>query len=88
MQKFQEIVFIQGEEAEEPLEILDKHGESSALQYLKQWDYGENDGEIYDEIPAGSNDSTYREDCYIMNYNTSLGYIGLCKINETKQEAS
>ena len=50
--------------------------------------YGENDGEIYDEIPAGSNDSTYREDRYIMNYNTSLGYIGLCKMIEAKQEAS
>lgn len=88
MQKFQEIVFIQGEEAEEPLNILDNEGESAAFQYLAQWDYGENDGEIYDEIPAGSNDSTYREDCYIMNYNTSLGYIGLCKMIEAKQEAS
>lgn len=46
MQKFQEIVFIQGEEAEEPLNILDSEGESAALQYLAQWDYGENDGEI------------------------------------------
>ena len=88
MQKFQEIVFIQGEEAEEPLNILDSEGESAALQYLAQWNYGENDGEIYDEIPAGSNDSTYTEDCYIMNYNTSLGYIGLCKMIEAKQEAS
>ena len=52
MQKFQEIVFIQGEEAEEPLNLLDNEGESAALQYLAQWDYGENDGEIYDEIPA------------------------------------
>ena len=65
MQKFQEIVFIQGEEAEEPLNILDSEGESAALQYLAQWDYGENDGEIYDEIPAGSVDSTYREDDYM-----------------------
>lgn len=48
MRKFLSIVFIQNEEAEEPLEILEEHGKSTALQYLKQWDYGENDGEIYD----------------------------------------
>lgn len=88
MQKFQEIVFIQGEEAEELLEILKSRGESAALQYLVQWDYGEGDGDIHDENPAGSNDSTYSEGCYIISYSTTLGYIGLCKIIEAKQEAS
>lgn len=83
MREYLSIVFIHNEEAEEPLNILDNEGESAALQYLARWDYGENDGEIYDEIPAGSDDSIYHEDGYIMNYNTSLSYIGLCKMIET-----
>ena len=79
MPQFLNIVFIQNEDAAEPLKILEEQGESAALQYLCQWDYAENDGETYDENPRGSGDSVYREGNYIMTYNTSLGYIGLCK---------
>jgi hypothetical protein len=39
-QKYYEIVFMQGEEAEEPLKILEDKGESAAIEYLKDWDYG------------------------------------------------
>ena len=78
------IVFIQNEEAEEPLRILEDQGEGAALRYLRQWDYREEEGEVYDENPGGSGDSVYREGNYIMTYNTSLGYIGLCKIMETE----
>lgn len=88
MQKFLNIVFIQNEEAEEPLRILEDQGEGAALRYLRQWDYreddGEDDGEVYDENPGGNGDSVYREGNYILTYNTSLGYIGLCKIMETE----
>ena len=80
MQEYLNIVFIQNEEAEEPLNILEEQGEGAALQYLRQWDYGEDDGEAYDENPGGSGDFIYREGNYMMTYNTSLGYIGLCKI--------
>lgn len=86
MSKYLNIVFIQNEEAAEPLKILEEQGESAALRYLRQWDYGENDGEIYDENPGGSGDSTYREGNYIMTYNTSLEYIGLCKIIKNTEE--
>ncbi|OQA82032.1 MAG: hypothetical protein BWY31_03441 [Lentisphaerae bacterium ADurb.Bin242] len=80
MKEYMSIVFIQNEEAEEPLNILEAQGKGAALQYLRQWDYGEDDGETYPENPAGSGDSTYREGNYIMSYNSSMGYIGLCKI--------
>ena len=80
MPQFLNIVFIQNENAAEPLKILEEQGESAALQYLCQWDYAENDGETYDENPRGSGDFVYHEGNYIMTYNTSLGYIGLCKI--------
>lgn len=88
MSQFLSIVFIQNEEAEESLKILEEYGEAAALRYLRQWDYGESDGEIYDENPGGSGDSVYCEGSYVMTYNTSLEYIGLCKIIENTEEAS
>lgn len=80
MPQYLNIVFMQNEEAAEPLRILAEQGESAALQYLRQWDNDEDDGEIYAENPGGSGDSVYREENFVMTYNASLEYIGLCKI--------
>lgn len=87
MTKYQEIVFMQNENAEEALKILNEQGEEAAMNHLKQWDYGENEGEIYEQNPGGSNDHIYRQGDCIMTYNESLGYIGLCRIiNEENQK--
>ena len=86
MKKYMEIVFIQNEEAETPLKILEEQGEDAAMNYLRQWDYGDDDGEFYDRNPGGSGDSAYRKGNYVMTYNTSLGYIGLCKIIDEEEQ--
>ena len=86
MTKYLEIVFIQNEEAETPLKILEEQGEDAAMNYLRQWDYSDDDGEIYDRNPGGSGDSAYRKGNYVMTYNTSLGYIGLCKIIDEEEQ--
>ena len=86
MTKYLEIVFIQNEEAETPLKILEEQGENAAMNYLRQWDYGDDNGEIYDRNPGGSGDSVYRKGNYVMTYNTSLGYIGLCKIIDEEEQ--
>ena len=80
MAHYEEIVFIEHEEAAEPLAILEEQGEEAAMNYLRQWDYGDHDGEIFDENPAGSGDHVYWKDGYVMSYNTYFQYIGLCKI--------
>ena len=77
--KYESIVFMQGEEADEPLKILEEQGEEAALEFLKQWDYGEG-GETYNENPAGDDDDEYRSGNYIMSYNTRIGTIGLCQV--------
>jgi len=41
----QDIIFLQGEEAIIPLDILEDQGEEIVIEYLLQWDYGE--GERY-----------------------------------------
>ena len=86
MKKYMEIVFIQNEEAETPLKILEEQGEDAAMNYLRQWDYGDDDGEIYYRNPGGSGDSAYRKGNFVMSYNTSLGYIGLCKIIDEEEQ--
>jgi hypothetical protein len=74
--KVQDVVFIQGEEAEEPLKILDDEGVEAAADYLAQWDNGE--GEFID-FPAGSDDDVEEIGEYIVVWNDRLSYIGIVK---------
>lgn len=77
--KYKEIIFLQGEEATEVLEILEEEGENVAFQYLLQRDYGESpitEG----EFPFGSIDKLFYREHFIMSYNTKVGYIGLIEV--------
>lgn len=75
-ERYEDVVFLQGDEAEEPMNILDEKGVDAALEYLKQWHYpGEHMGRK--ELPHGTNDKTYEKDGYIMGWNPHLPYIGL-----------
>lgn len=79
------IVFMQGEEADVPLEILNSKGEDAALEYLKQWDYGDAT-ETTVGSGAGRSDSQYQKDNYLMSWNDRLGYIGLERIEDDVKE--
>ncbi len=83
--RYEDIVFLQGEEAEEMLDLIRDSGERHALHHLSEiYDYGEapvREG----EAPWGGTDYVHREiDCrlpdYAMSYNLGLGYVGLIKI--------
>jgi len=74
--RYEDVVFIQGEEANEPLDILEEKGENAALEYLQQWHYpGEHS--TRNELPHGAEDRTYDVDGYHMAWNPRIGYIGL-----------
>jgi hypothetical protein len=76
LDKYEDVVFLQGDDAFQPLEILDSKGADAALEYLKQWHYpGEHMGS--QELGHGSSDETYEKDGYVMSWNSRLGYIGL-----------
>jgi hypothetical protein len=89
----QSIVFIQGDEADEPISLLYNqeepgsccyHGPTAesidaAFAYLRQWDYGEPTEES-DEPGSGYADDTWEQDGYRMSANLGLGYIGLERI--------
>ena len=75
---FQRIVFAQGDDAIEPLEILDNQGDDAAIEYLSQWDTGE--GQVSEKPSNGSSDYVVEKDGYRLSYNLRLGYIGLERI--------
>jgi len=78
---FAEIVFIQGWEAAEPLQILDEQGKDAAVDYLMQWENGEEQHQtdvIRNRI--GSRSQVYIRDNYVMVYSSSYEYISLLKI--------
>jgi hypothetical protein len=75
-ERYEDVVFLQGDGAEETMEILNTLGKDAALTHLMQWHYpGEHMGS--NEESHGSNDKTYRKDGYIMSWNTHIPYIGL-----------
>lgn len=92
--RYQSIVFIQGDDANEPIDLLynwqgDKHhchylgvtqeSVAAALEYMRQWDYGE-PAEETDTPSGGSSDDTWAEGEYILTAHLGLGYIGLERI--------
>ncbi len=81
MTKYIQIVFLQGDEAEEVLNIIDEKGELAGIEYLNQWNF--NEGEIIEgELPAGKGDFTFKEGDFILNYRPVLSYAGLVQLIE------
>lgn len=95
MPAYEQIVFMQGDDADEPIDILyarDKEetnipyyrgpfAESiaAAFEYLKQWDYGEG-GEVRKGPSSGQGDDFWEEGGYRMSAHCGLGHIGLERI--------
>lgn len=89
---YQDIVFMQGDSAEGVLAALCNaegvvvHGVTSesvaaTVEYLRQWDYGDGDGDIRDDLGNGSNDEVIVvDDGYVISYNYGLTYIKLSRV--------
>ncbi len=74
--KIERIIFLQGEQADEALELYRNTGAEGVLQYLSEWHYpGEH--ETVSEYGAGSSDRTYEIGGYKLTVNLNLNYIGL-----------
>lgn len=78
------VVFLQGEEADEVLDLIDAQGTDAAIEHLTGYDYGDEtveaaiaNGHVYDEPQAGATDRTATRDVYTLTYNASLGHVGL-----------
>ncbi|MBT2498532.1 hypothetical protein J7E25_05440 [Agromyces sp. ISL-38] len=82
------VAFLQGEEAEELLALIDREGPISAIYQLRQYDRGDAtveaalaDGYVYDAVPAGSTDHTIEPfgSPYALTYSDTFGYVSLLK---------
>ena len=90
------VTFLQGDEADEVLAMIDRDGAAVAIEYLQQWDYGEEttgaaleNGYVYDRIPAGSTDRTIESDgsTYALTYSTTFGYVSLLRRHPADSES-
>ena len=79
--RYERIVFLQGSEADEALQILDEQGEQAALDYLSNW-WNKGEHEQGNEHSYGASDKIFESESLegpklILSYNEGLGYIGL-----------
>lgn len=80
------VVFLQGEEAEEVLGLIDRAGIDTAIIHLAQWDFGEEttdaameNGYVYDALPTGALDRVATEGDYALTYNPAIGHVNLLR---------
>jgi len=80
------VVFLQGEDADRVLDIIENDGPDAAFEHLAGYDFGEEtvqaalaNGYVYDEPPTGVLDRTATHDAYTLTYNPSLGHVSLLR---------
>ena len=85
-QKWVSVVFMQGDDADEVLGIIDTHGTQTAVEYLSNWDYAEettsaaiDNQSTYEAIPAGTLDKVAEHGIYTLTYNPFMGHVGLLR---------
>lgn len=85
-QRWISVVFLQGDEADRALEIIDRDGTDAAIEHLAGYDYGTEtvdaaleNGYVYDTLPIGATDRVATRDVYTLTYNHSLGHVGLLR---------
>ncbi len=80
------VVFLQGTEADEVLDLIDRDGTDAAIEHLAGYDFGEEtvqaaleNGYVYDTPPTGTTDHVATRDVYTLSYNPSFAYVGLSR---------
>lgn len=94
MPAYEQIVFMQGDDADKPIDILYARDKShdipyytgpfaesvaAAFEYLKQWDYGDG-GEVRAAASPGQSDDAWEEGGYRLSAHCGQHYIGLERI--------
>ena len=85
------VAFLQGEEADAVLDLIDRDGAEAAIAHLSGYDYGEEttqaaleNGDVYDDQPpTGSTNRTVQDGRYALTYNHGLGHVGLYREFDT-----
>lgn len=80
------VVFLQGSEADDVLDLIDRDVPDAAIAHLRNWDYGDEttdaaleNGYVYDEPPTGQLDRVAIDGDYTLTYNPFMGHINLLR---------
>lgn len=89
------IVFLQGQDADEVLAIIDRDGTDAAIEHLAGFDMGEEttqaalvNGYVYDTIPAGPLDRTTSSGEYTLTYNHDHGHVSLLRAHPEPRKSA
>ena len=87
------IVFLQGQDADEVLAIIDRDGTDAAIEHLAGFDMGEEttqaafvNGYVYNTIPTGPLDHTTTTGVYTLTYNHDHGHVSLLRAHPETRE--
>lgn len=93
VQRWISVCFLQGEDADEVLQMIDDEGVDAALGHLKNWDYGDEttqaaleNGYVYDLPPTGPLEQEVRSGNYDITFSHSFGHVGLYRLHEVSPE--
>lgn len=89
------VVFLQGEDADEVLDLIDRDGTGAAIEHLKGFDYGDEttaaaleNGYVYDEPPAGPLDHVVTDGDYTLTSNAAMGHVSLLRVHPVPPDPS
>lgn len=87
------VVFLQGQDADEVLAIIDRDGTDAAIEHMAGFDMGEEttqaalvNGYVYDEPPTGSLDRVIEQGGYVLTHNHDHGHISLLRTHPEARE--
>lgn len=88
VQRWVSVVFLQGEEADEVLDMIDAGGAAAGLNHLKSWDFGDEttsaameNGYVYDVPPSGPLEREARDGDYHLTYSHSFDLVALYRLH-------
>ena len=89
------VVFLEGQDADEVLTIIDRDGADTAIEHLAGFDMGEEttqaalvNGYVYDTIPTGPFDRTATQGEYTLTYNHDHGHVSLLRTHPEPRESA
>lgn len=83
-QRWLNVVFLQGDQATESLDLVENDGPEAAIAHLRGYDYGDettdaalSNGYVYARLPEGNLDRTVTSDGYALTYNPAMSHVSL-----------
>ena len=86
-------MFLQGEDADRVLDLIDRDGVEAGIEHLSGWDYGDEttdaaleNGDVHDHAPVYAGDRQAETGDYAMSYNTQAGHVALYRRHLARPE--